>query len=237
MIKPPFYIILFLITISSSLKKPVFAQKSYPTMSPKIELVYVYDALCGWCYGFSKVMEKVQATYGDNVQVEVISGGLIRGERVGPYGEFANYIKNAIPQLEQTSGVKVGDAFIKRLDDPSAIQDSKPPALALAAFRSIQPQSSLDFAHLLQKSHFIDGNSLNDVNHFALLASKLGLNQEAFLLAYEKAAENQWDEEDFRQSSQLGVRGFPALFLKKDDKYVPVANGYVPFDELNKRLR
>ncbi|HVE60446.1 MAG TPA: hypothetical protein VNA26_01410, partial [Chitinophagaceae bacterium] len=38
---------------------------------------YCYDALCGWCYGFSPVMKKIEQEYKDQVSFDVLSGGMI----------------------------------------------------------------------------------------------------------------------------------------------------------------
>lgn len=40
-------------------------------------LVYCYDAYCGWCYGFSRVIKKIYEEYKDQLDFEVLSGGMI----------------------------------------------------------------------------------------------------------------------------------------------------------------
>ncbi len=62
----------------------------------KGKLIYVYDALCGWCYGFSPVISKIHKEYKDSLEFEVISGGMILGDRIGPIGEVASYIKTGL---------------------------------------------------------------------------------------------------------------------------------------------
>jgi putative protein-disulfide isomerase len=37
-------------------------------------IYYCYDAYCGWCYGFSKVMIQIEKEYKDKLQFEVLSG-------------------------------------------------------------------------------------------------------------------------------------------------------------------
>ncbi|MFW5762224.1 MAG: DsbA family protein, partial [Cyclobacteriaceae bacterium] len=92
------------------------------------KIIYCYDALCGWCYGFSPVMEKIHQQYQQDFQFEVISGGMITGERIGPVGEVAPYIKQAYKLVENTTGVKFGDDFLRVLNEGKAIFTSIPPA-------------------------------------------------------------------------------------------------------------
>ena len=75
----------------------------------KFSIIYVYDALCGWCYGFSPVIKQVFEKYQAQFDFEVISGGMILGERQGPIGEVAAYIKGAYKTVEDTTGVKFGE--------------------------------------------------------------------------------------------------------------------------------
>ena len=43
-------------------------------------LIYCYDAYCGWCYGFSKVITRIAKEYKDSLAFDVLSGGMIFDE-------------------------------------------------------------------------------------------------------------------------------------------------------------
>lgn len=59
-----------------------------------MKLIYVYDALCGWCYGFSPIIKQFYKKHKNHFDsIQVVSGGMIRGERIGAIGEVAPYIK------------------------------------------------------------------------------------------------------------------------------------------------
>ncbi|MEI9933445.1 MAG: thioredoxin domain-containing protein [Ferruginibacter sp.] len=45
-------------------------------------LIYCYDAYCGWCYGFSPVIKKIAQQYQKELDIEVLSGGMLIGEAV-----------------------------------------------------------------------------------------------------------------------------------------------------------
>ena len=73
-----------------------------------MKLIYYFDALCGWCYGFSPVMSKVQEKYSGKLDIEVVSGGLFLGKRAGGVNEVAPHIKaGAYKSVERRTGGQI----------------------------------------------------------------------------------------------------------------------------------
>jgi putative protein-disulfide isomerase len=58
-------------------------------------IIYCYDAYCGWCYGFSKVMTQIAEEYQDRFFFDVLSGGMIMPEEPTHFAPLAKYIKGA----------------------------------------------------------------------------------------------------------------------------------------------
>ena len=61
----------------------------------KPTLIYCYDAYCGWCYGFSKVINTIAKEYPKKLYFEVLSGGMILPEKPVPIDNTAHYIQQA----------------------------------------------------------------------------------------------------------------------------------------------
>lgn len=213
------------------------AQTHEQTTMSKPELIYVYDALCGWCYGFSPVMQAVYEKQKDKLDFSVVSGGLMTGDRIGPIREMAEYIKGAIPRLEQTTGVTIGEGYKKMLDEGTRISNSVPPAIALGLFRRQRPDQVVPFAAALQKANFIDGQDLNDISLYGKLVSAWGLDSAAFVQAMQDPANESLASSDFQAATDFGITGFPAVILRKGDKYYLLARGYTDLDTLEKRLQ
>ena len=125
-----------------------------PMKEDKIKVLYFYDALCGWCYGFSLVIKEVKTAYDDKFDFEIISGGLRLGDAVGPIGEVAPYIKaGAYKTVEQTCGVKFGDDFVNGpLQEGTMILNSLQPAIALAIVKKLKPKKAFEFSSILHLS-------------------------------------------------------------------------------------
>jgi putative protein-disulfide isomerase len=120
------------------------------------KLIYIYDALCGWCYGFSPVMQQIHAKYVGRLEFEVLSGGMMMGLRAGPIGEVAPYIERAYPDVERATGVRFGEDFLEKILRPgTAVLSSEMPGMALTAFRKHRPAEVLQFAHALQNALYL----------------------------------------------------------------------------------
>jgi len=200
------------------------------------EFIYVYDALCGWCYGFSPVIERMYNENREQMMFSVISGGLVTGERVAPVRGMAGYIRKAIPHLEQMTGVKIGEAYKKVLDEGDRISDSVPPAIALAVFREEHPQSVVPFIIAVQKANFVYGEDLNDPETYGKIAASFGSDEAQFVEKIKDPAYIQRADDDFRQAAAFGITGFPAVIYRKDDKYFLLSRGYCEYEVLNGRL-
>lgn len=196
-------------------------------------LHYFYDALCGWCYGFSPVILRIQEQWANRLAVQVYSGGMIQGDRIGPLAEVAPYIRSAYKEVEARTGVQFGVAFIDQLEEGAMVMDSLPPAQSLAVMKRLRPERQLAYASALQKGIYFHGHSPRASSWQIDAAVELGANRVAFAQALHHPDSVQHAEEDFRQSGRFGIQGFPSLVLQTPDEYFLIARGYRPYEELN----
>ena len=202
------------------------------------KLLYCYDALCGWCYGFSAVINEFAANHPD-LPVEVVSGGMITGARIGPIGEVAGYIGEAYKTVEKSTGVTFGDGFLQGiLAEGSAVFTSVPAGVAMAIFREARPDRQLAYATALKRAIYYDGILPTDAGAYADRAATLGADRDDFLAKMDDPAYLQLAEADFTRCSRFGVTGFPTLVV--DDgtgKLYALARGYLPLDRLEANFR
>ncbi len=200
------------------------------------KLIYIYDALCGWCYGFSPVMQRIHEKYAGRLEFEVLSGGMIMGLRAGPIGEVAAYIAKAYPEVEDATGVQFGEAFIQNILEPgTAIFSSEMPGIALTVFRQHQPEQVLPFAHALQNALYAHGLGLSVPEHYIPIVESFGLSGTNFLRELE-TEENRYETMlEFQTVANWGVNGYPTVMVKPlhDNQYYMIARGYTPFERLD----
>jgi len=196
-------------------------------------IIYIYDALCGWCYGFSPVMQQLKENYKDDMEFTVLSGGMIGGERVGPIGEVAGYISEAYKTVEERTGVKFGEDFLELLQEGKAIFNSVPPSVALTVFKAQKPQEALEFAGRLQRAIYHEGIEPENVAAYGKMAEEFGLNAEEFVAAMQSEEFKQATLQEFQQVAQWEIKGFPSVIMATQEKLYLIAQGYVPYEQLD----
>jgi putative protein-disulfide isomerase len=201
------------------------------------EVIYVYDALCGWCYGFSPVINKLFTEFSGQIDFLVLSGGMIRNDRVGPVSAIAPYIKSAYKDVEQLCGVKFGEKFIDvLLNDPDAIFSSVPAAKALAVMRLHKPAKSLDYASAIQHAIFYNGMHATDSEGLVDLAVKYGVDADEFMQKMNSKEIDEIVNHEFQLVENMDVSGYPTILLRKDNNMDVLARGYTTYEKLQIRL-
>ncbi len=225
----------------------------------RAEILYCYDALCGWCFGFSPVVAQLHAEFGKQIPFRVFSGGLFTGERVGPINAVAPYIKGgAYLTVEEHCGVKFGAAFLDDLNGNGRLtMDSLPPAIALSIVKDQAPGRALEFAGVLTNAIYGDGMDPVDLDAYsayvdraqiAKAATGLALTGDAFRQRMGEPRYAESAKVDFLISSRIAGGGYPALLLRMVGPEhevpggdaaptVPLSQGYSNLDDVRNRLK
>lgn len=203
----------------------------------KVKIIYVYDAICGWCFGFSPTMAKLKEHYQDKIEFEVISGGLKLGNGAGAIDVVAPYIKTSYQDVERTCGVKFGDDFVNgTLKQGTMILNSSPPAIALCILKEKYPEKSLAFAALLHQMYYIDGIEPENYEAYGTYASALGYDKVEFNKKMKDSVYIQKAYKDFEYAQQLGANSFPTVIIEQNGKREILFSGYIPFDRAKKLI-
>jgi putative protein-disulfide isomerase len=198
----------------------------------KAKLLYFYDPLCGWCFGFSPVIKKLEKEFQQKVTFEAISGGMVLGERVKPLSEMKTYLKDAMTRLEEMTGVKFGKPYLEILEEGSLMLNSELPCIAMTVFKSMTNKSSIEYASALQSALYENGINLNVIENYQDLAESFDLPWEVFKSKLEDPAYKEKTYQEFQIGQQMGVNGFPSVVLSIGNQGYLIARGYRPENEM-----
>lgn len=196
-----------------------------------MKLIYVWDAICGWCYGFESVLTKFVQNHPE-LELKMVSGGLITGDRIKPIREYS-YIKNSNAQISQIYGVEFSDAYNAMLDEGSTVLNSNQPGLVFSVLREVVPSEKwVDIGWDMQKLMYLEGKSLSNFDAYKAIFEKYGIATKII----EKIRANWNDttipENDFNQARELGVSSYPTLLIEHDGKYFDIRTGTETLEEL-----
>ncbi|MEZ4800420.1 MAG: hypothetical protein R2809_11755 [Flavobacteriales bacterium] len=216
-----------------------FATKELIMLSfPRV--IYVYDAHCGWCFGFKEAFMEFYSEYQESFEFEVLSGNMIPLERKQHIGQMADYILNAYHRVEELSGCKFGEGYLEHLRNPtnSSLEIcSEKPGIALSVYKMKNPHDAPYFAAALQNLIMVDGKDLELDKTYLDLANSFDLNGPEFVSEMKTEQARDMAHQEFAMVKQLGITGFPCVLVQTDErKLYMIARGYTSFEDLKERF-
>ena len=205
-----------------------------------LQLIYCYDAYCGWCYGFSPVIKKIAEEYKTILPCDVLSGGMILPEKPEHIRVTAGYILNAYKNVEELTGIKFGEDYLWHIKNPEESDwypNSEKPAIAMCIFKEYYPERAVEFSADMQYGLHYEGRDLTDDETYRHLLEKYSIQPESF---YEKLQSEEYKEMayyEFSLMKQLQVTGYPTVFVQTGElKFQMVAKGFTDHDTLVQRI-
>ncbi|WP_017901571.1 DsbA family protein [Pseudomonas asplenii] len=188
-------------------------------MTAPATLHYIYDPLCGWCYGAKPLVQAASQV----LPVTLHGGGMMAGNNrqfVSP--NLRDYVMPHDRRIAEYTGQPFGQAYFEGLlRDSSAVFDSAPPTSAVLAAEALGGRG-LELLGKLQTAHYLEGRRIADADVLLELATELGLEPQAFQAAFERNG-GAVAAEHFKNSrallSRVGGQGFPTLVLEREGRF------------------
>lgn len=202
---------------------------------PSRSVVYVMDAYCGWCWGFSERMGEFEAANRHRVAFTAISGGLFVGERAKPMGNYA-HIPEANERIARLTGAVFGPAYQNVLSQGDMVMNSLDAAAGLAVLRAQAPERAVHWAHELQAAFYGRGLSLSDPATMAGIAKANGLDEDLVLRQLADGYGKAQARADFELARSLGVSSYPTLLFVDGDNVLKLPATGTLLSTLNDKL-
>lgn len=179
-------------------------------------VTYLFDPLCGWCYGASPVIQQLgQQT---NIQLELAPTGLFAGGGHTMDAAFADYAWSNDLRIAKLTGQRFTEAYrSKVLGRHGSRFDSATATLALTAVSLSEPQRELETLKALQEARYVQGLDTCDVSVVGNLLRDWGQAVAADRLAASDAELLAANAARVQKAQGLmqtfGAQGVPALVL------------------------
>ncbi len=200
------------------------------------QIIYFFDPICGWCYGFSDHFYAFYRSHKEDYDFRVVTGGMVRGDNARPIGKKAEYLKEAYPRVQELSGATFGEPFLQRLDEGSTVFGSDIPSLVFHSITSKYPDREVEAARAVQRAIYLDGIDPMNLNEYVTMSGQFDFeNDEIVSLAESKDVQDKY-ESDLYSTQQFGIKGFPFVVVQLDGEYYQIARGFRTSEELNEVL-
>lgn len=184
-------------------------------------LIYLYDPMCGWCYGAMPAIHGL-ADLGGCI-VEPVPSGLFAGDPARRIdAAMAQHIEQADTRITSMSGQRFSELYRRKvLGNPAMPFDSGPATQALTSVSQWDVLRELDGLHALQRERFVAGRDLSSREVIAqALAASLGDTPDAWLARLADPTLPQATEKRIARARRImksiGVHGVPALVWPSD---------------------
>ncbi len=207
-----------------------------------VTVTYLFDPLCGWCYGASPGIERLRRQPG--VSVTLAPTGLFSGESARPMTpDFAAYAWANDQRIAALSGQTFTPDYCRNvLEAPQGRFDSGPATAALMAVRLTEPAREYDALALLQTARYVQGQDNASLQGVKAILTAGGFD------AARRALEEQPDQiadllaltlsSSRRLMRQIRAQGVPALAVTGTGAPRPLDAGllFQDFDALMEQI-
>ncbi len=186
-------------------------------------LHYIYDPLCGWCYGAEPLVWAASKV--DGLEVKLHAGGLWPRPTKLP-DQMRRYIQQADARVGQMSGQPYGEPYLSGLlFDPELVLESRPVIAAVLAAQALDPSKALPMLRGIQHAHYEHGKHVVREDTLREVAAEIGLDPAAFAEALAAVRVDQHIAESQELMNNVGAQGFPTFVLQLGHDWFAVPHG------------
>lgn len=191
-------------------------------------LIYIGDAMCSWCYGFSPELDQVIID-NPSFELKLIMGGLRPYSKEKAIG-MANFLKSHWVEINNRTNQPFSYEILK---DENFVYDTEPASRAIVVARTMDPSIEYDFFKAVQMAFYRDNKNTNDLENYLPIAAKFNIELNAFERFFNSQEIKTRTNGDFHLSKQFGIKGFPSLILKHNGNLTQLSNGYTEASNIN----
>jgi putative protein-disulfide isomerase len=191
-------------------------------------LRYIYDPLCGWCYGAEPLV--VAASHVEGLDVE-LDAGCLWPEPTSLPEATRHYIREADARVAAMSGQPYGEAYLDGLlFDPALVLHSPPTIAAVLAAASLDASKGLTMLKAIQHAHYEQGRHVVQDSVLLDIASECGFEPAAFTAALGQVPVDAHIRATRELMAEVGAQGFPTFVLDIDERRLSVPHHHFASD-------
>ena len=207
-----------------------------------MNLLYLSDVFCPWCYGFGPVMQRILAAHPD-LSVRVLAGNLMDDPlTLSEMKEEHPSIREFFIRLEKTTGQSV-EAFLRVLEGagsggPDWRMYSPETCVPLAALKKLAPGHALEQMEAFQHAFYAEGRDVLDPSVQYDIAARWAVAAEDFDRECSDTDVRDRAERESAEAAEImgEFRLYPTLYLERDGERELLARGYAPWETVSSRL-
>jgi putative protein-disulfide isomerase len=187
-------------------------------------LIYIFDPLCGWCYGsLPRLIELAEEQ-----SVTMLPGGLFAHDGTRPLDKgFAAHAWAADQRIGSMTGQIFSETYRNKiLNGANQRLDSTQATLAHTAIMMTEPNQGPEALKLIQEARYIHGKDITQKDSLIALLKAAGYEKAADLLDHQSDALKRENRSRIEQGqillAQVRSNGVPTLIAQKGEQVRPL---------------
>jgi len=207
----------------------------------KLRLVWYTDPISIWCWGCEPAIRRIEAVYPDDVEIEVVMGGLF--EDFGPMreqfarmsgGQWKDSILAFMSAVAEHHRMPMNPAaMLESIDD---FNSTWPGCIAAKAAEFQGAVPAKRYLRRLREASLVEGRAIHRKGVQVELASEAGLDAAAFASALDDGAAEAAFRADLEVCRSRSVTGFPTFEVGRGEVSVRI-EGWQPWEAFDETLR
>ncbi len=189
-------------------------------------LIYCYDPMCSWCWGFRPTWNKLQKALQGLIDEEKLSiqpmlGGLAMDSDAPMPNEMRAKLQATWQNIHQQLGTEFNFDFWQT-NEPR--RSTYPACRACYVARDFGLEEEM--YHAIQQAYYLDAKNPSNLDTLIECAEHIGLKAEGFQKAMMHIEKEGLLEEEIEQARHLNLNSFPSLALLKGDQLISIRLDY-----------
>jgi len=198
-------------------------------MPDAVELVYVHDPMCSWCWGFRPTLTSLRSQLPEQVRFRPLLGGLAPDSDQAMPQTLQQQLQLTWQRIQQQiPGTQFNFDFWTHCKPR---RSTYPACRAVIAARMLDPQKAEPMIEAIQRAYYLRAMNPSDLDTLLQLAVELELDGEKFAFMLRRDFVDEQLQTEIGEARALGASSFPSLVLRAD--FANYAS--VPIDYLDTR--
>lgn len=200
------------------------------TFRDDVEIIYVGDPMCSWCWGISPALNQLEeAATANGISYRIVLGGLRPGGGEAWDEKFRGFLAHHWEEVTARSGQPFGTELFER---DTFNYDTEPSCRAVVTARTMDPKTESRFFELTQHRFYVLNEDPNETAFYRPICKELGLDFDRFAELFVSTEMKDLTRKDFQLNRSWGVTGYPTVIFRKGDELMAIARGYAEFEQM-----
>ena len=192
----------------------------------KIELIFVIDPMCSWCWGFHPVIKELREEHSKSYNFSLVVGGLRTKGQMVWNEQSKNYLAQNWSAVQQQTHQNFNFLFLNR---ETFDYDTYPACKAIVTVRELWGDvASFEYLEKIQEAFYVKND---DITSLEVLLKYIE-SQEKFLAFYKSDRAEILMKHDFSKARSMGANAFPSMVKIDDDGHMMCQSGYQTIDKI-----